>query len=86
MDDVPDIVDIIGNAFNQERPLYDVAADLGALILAMEHEKKCYGEHTKSMAELKKLADVQDRVFTRTLARDVEKSDHQKKPHLTIIK
>ena len=47
--DIPNIADIIGNAFNQERPLQDTAADLGAIILEMEREKKYYGEHTKRM-------------------------------------
>jgi len=83
---VPSIVDVIGNGFNQERPLYDVAADLGALILAMGREEQYYGKYTKRMAELKKLADIQDRIFTRTLARDIEKSDQPKRPHLTVVK
>jgi len=86
MDDVPNIVDIIGNGFNLERPLYDVSADLGALILAMEREDKYYGKYTKRMAELKKLADIQERIFTRTLARDIEKSDQPKRPHLKVVK
>jgi hypothetical protein len=86
MEKKPNIADIIGNAFKQERPLEDVAADLGAIILEMEREKKYYGEHTKRVEELKKLADVQDRVFTRTLARDIEKSTHPERPHLTIVK
>ena len=87
MDDlVPSIVDVIGNAFNQERPSYDVGADLGALILAMEREEKYYGKHTKRMVELKKLADVQSRVLSRTLERENEKSQQPKRPHLTVVK
>ena len=54
--DIPNIADIIGNAFNQDRPLQDAAADLGALIFEIDREKRYYGEHTKRMAELTKLA------------------------------
>ena len=90
MDDTPNIVDIIGNGLNLERSLYEVSADMGAIILAMRREEKYYGKYTKRMAELKKLADIQDRIFTRTLARDVardvEKLTHPERPHLTIVK
>ena len=86
MDDTPNIVDIIGNGFNLERPLYDVSADLGAILSAMRREEKYYGKYTKRMVELKELAEVQDRIFTRTLARDIEKPTQPERPHLTIVK
>ena len=86
MKKTPDISDIIGNAFNQERPLEDVAADLGAIVLKMEQEKKYYGEHTKRMADLEKLAEVQRRVVFRMLDNSIDKSDPPKRPHLTVVK
>jgi hypothetical protein len=82
----PNISDIISNALNEERPLEDVAADLGALILNMEHEKKYYGEHTKRMADLEKLAEIQRRVVSRMLDNSIDKSDQPKRPHLVIVK
>ena len=86
MDDVPDIVDIIGNAFNQERPIQEAAADLGAIILEMKREEQYYGKHTKRMEELTQLAEIQERVIHRMLDRAIEKPDPPKKPHLTIVK
>ena len=86
MDKTTNISDIIGNALNEERPLEDAAADLGAIILDMEREKKYYGEHTKRMADLVKLADVQRRVVSRMLDNSIEKSNQPKRPHLTIVK
>ena len=86
MEKTPNIADIIGNAFNQERPMEAAAADLGAIILEMEREKKYYGEHTKRMAESTKLAEVQHRVMSRMLDRAIENTDQPKKPHLKIVK
>ena len=86
MEKGPNIVNIIGNAFNQERPLYDIAADLGEIVLEMEREKKYYGEHTKRMQELTMLAEIQGKVFDKALARDIERSNQPKKPHLKIVK
>ena len=86
MGKTPNIADIIGNALNQERPLEDAAADLGAIILKMEYEKKYYGEHTKRMADLEKLAEVQRRVVSRMLGNRIDKSAPPKRPHLTVVK
>ena len=78
MEKTPNIVDISGNAFNQERPLDEAAADLGALVL----KKK----QTKRMTELAQLAEVQERVIHRLLDRAIEKPTQPKRPHLTIVK
>jgi len=78
MDKTPNIEDIIGNASNQERPIQDAAADLGAIVLEMDHEKKYYGEHTKRMTDLMKLAEVQGRVVSRMLDNSIDKSDPPK--------
>jgi hypothetical protein len=86
MEKTPNIVNISGNAFNQESPPQEAAADLGALNLEMNRLKQRYRKYTKRMVELKKLADVQDRIFTRTLARDIEKSDQPERPHLKVVK
>ena len=84
--DIPNIADIIGNAFNEERPLQDCAADLGVIILEMEREKKYYGEHTRRMAELTKLAEVQQRVLSRALDRSLGDANEPKRPHLTVVR
>ena len=47
--------DIVKNGFNQKNNLQETAAELGAIILEMEREIQCYGEHTDRMAELKML-------------------------------
>ena len=86
MDKTPNIVDIIGNAFKLESPPQEAAADLGAIILEMEHEKKYYGEHTERMEKLTMLAEVQERVIHRLLDRAIEKPDQPKRPYLTVVK
>ena len=86
MDKIPNIADIIGNAFNQERPIQEAAADLGALALEMEREEKHYGKNTKRMAELAQLAEIQERVIHRMLDKAIDKSAQPKKPHLTVVK
>ena len=86
MDKIPNIADIIGNALNQERPIQEAAADLGALVLEMEREEKHYGKNTKRMAELAQLAEIQERVIHRMLDRAIDKSDQPKRPHLTVVK
>jgi hypothetical protein len=66
---------------------------LGEVVLAIDHEKKYYGENTKRMQHLILLKEVQEKVFNMALARDVEKSNRDieksnrpKKPHLKIVK
>jgi len=86
MEKGPNIVNIIGNAFNQERPLYDIAADLGEIVLEMEREKKYYGERTKRMEELKILAEIQEKVLDGMMDRAIEKPRQPRKPHLRIVK
>ena len=86
MDKIPNIADIITSYSNQDKTLFESAADLGAIILEMEKEEQYYGKHTKRLAELKKIAALQDIVVSRLLNNSIEKSDQPKKPHLTIIK
>ena len=86
MDKIPNIADIIASYSNQDKTLFESAADLGAIILEMEKEEQYYGKHTKRLAELKKIAALQDIVVSRLLNNSIEKSDQPKRPHLTIIK
>ena len=82
MTKIPNIADIIVNHINQDKTLYEAAADLGAIILEMEREKKYYGEHTQRMAELKRLADVQDRVVSKMMDESDDNTTRQEVPHL----
>ena len=86
MKKIPNIADIIANYSNQEKTLQETAADLGAIILEIEREKDFYGEHSKRMAELKRLAALQERVLHRMLENSIEKSNQPKRPHLTVVK
>ena len=86
MTKIPNITDIIASHFNQDTTLEDSAADLGAIILEMSREKQYYGEHTRRMTELKKIAAVQEEVILRMLERSVAESDQPKRPHLTVVK
>jgi hypothetical protein len=52
----------------------------------MELEERYYGKHTRRMAELKKLAELQEKVVHRLLDRTVEELDQPKRPHLTVVK
>ena len=69
MTEIVNLGDIIVNYFNQDKTLQETAADLGAIVLEMEREERYNGKHTRRMAELKKLADVQERVFSKMVDR-----------------
>ena len=71
---------------NNDNSPYEAAADLGAIKMEMYREKKYYGEHTKRMAKLKKLAELQEIVVHRMLDNSIEESDQPKRPHLTVVK
>ena len=85
-DDIPNIADIIASYANQDKTLYESAADLGAIILEMEKEEKYYGKHSKRLAELKKIAALQETVIHRLLDNSIDKPDQPKRPHLTVVK
>ena len=86
MTKLPNIADIIAAYSNQDKTLQESAADLGAMILEMEHEEENYGEHSKRLAELKYLAEVQEMVVHRMLDRSIEGHEQPKRPHLTVVK
>lgn len=86
MEKTPDITDINGNAFNQESPPQEAAANLGALTLEMKRLKLRYRKYTKRTAELTKLAIIQEEVIHRMLDSAIEEPEQPKKPHLTIVK
>ena len=86
MDKTPNIVDISGDAFNQESPPQEAADDLGALILEMKQLKQRYRQYAKRMEELTKFAIIKEEVVHRMLDKAIEKPDQPKKPHLTIVK
>ena len=85
-DDIPNIADIIASYSNQDKILQESAADLGAIILEMECQEKCYGKHTKRLAELKRIAALQETVVRRLLDNSIEKPDQPRRPHLTVVK
>lgn len=84
--ELPNIADIIASYSNQEKNLQETAADLGATILEMDRERLYYGEHTRRMAELKKIAELQEIVVHRMLDRSINKTDQTKRPHLRVVK
>ena len=86
MTKIPNIADIIACYANQDKTLYESAADLGAMILEMEREEQFYGKHTRRMAKLKKLAALQERIIHRMLDNSIEESEHPKRPHLRVVK
>ena len=86
MEKTPDIADIIASHFNQDKTLYESAADLGAIVFEMNRERINQGQHTKHMEELTKLAAPQERIIRRMLDDSIEKSDQPKRPHLTVVK
>ena len=86
MTKIPNIADIIAGHSNQDKTLQESAADLGAIILEMEREEECYGKHSKRLAELKKLAALQEKVVHRMLENSIDKTDQPKRPHLTVVK
>ena len=86
MKKIPNIADIIARHSNQDKALQKSAADLGAIILEMEHEEKYYGKHNQRMAKLKQLAELQKIVIHRMLDSSVDEHTPPKRPHLTIVK
>jgi hypothetical protein len=86
MTKIPNIAEILASYSNQDKTLQESAADLGAIILEMEHEEECYGIHSKRLVELKELAALQEKVVPRMLDSSIKKSDQTKRPHLTVVK
>lgn len=87
MTKIPTITDIIAGHFNQDTlPEGSAADDLDAVILEMKREKRYDGEHTRRMAELKKMTALQEKVITRILERSIDKPTHIKRPQLKVVK
>jgi len=86
MSDIPNSDDIIVSHSNQDNTLDESASDLGAIIIEIDRERQHFGEHTKRMAELKRLATLQKNVILRMLESSVEERDKPKRPHLKVIK
>jgi hypothetical protein len=57
--ELPNIADIIAGQSNQDKTLQESAAGLGAMILEMEREGERHGKHSRRLAKLKELADIQ---------------------------
>ena len=85
MTEIVNLGDIIANYVNQDKTLQDAAADLGAIVLDFDREKKFYGEHTQRMAKLKKLADVQERVVSKMMDESDDNTPHPEMPHLDVF-
>ena len=86
MTKIPNIANIIASYSNRDKTLQESAADLGAIILEMKREEEYYGKYTKRMAELKKLAEIQEIVVHRMLDRSIEGHEQPKRPHLRVVK
>jgi hypothetical protein len=86
MTKIPDIADVIAGYANQDKSMYESAADLGATILEMEREEEWHGAHSKRLAELKRVRALQERVVMRLLDSSIEQSDQPRRPHLTVVK
>ena len=86
MTKIPNIADIIACYANQDKTLYESAADLGAMILEMEREEEFHDAHSKRLAELKRVRELQERIVMRMLDRSIEGSERPKGPHLTVVK
>ena len=86
MKKIPNIPSITVGHFNQDTLPKESAAAPGAVILEMTREQRHFGEHTRRMAALKKMAALQEKVITRILERSVEKPAQPKRPQLKIIK
>jgi len=84
--EISGISGITAGHVNQDTLPEESAADLSAVILEMKREKRYFGEHTRRMAALKKMAALQEKVITRILERSVEKPAHPQRPELKIIK
>jgi hypothetical protein len=85
MTKIPNIADIIAAYANQDKSLYESAADLGAMILEMEREEEWHGAHSKRLAELKRARALQERVVMRMLDGSIEGSDRPKGPRLRVV-
>ena len=84
-DDIPNIAEIIASRSRQDTILQESAADLGAIIVEMEREENYYRKHTRRLAELKRIAALQEIVVRRLLDRSIEKPGQPKGPHLTVV-
>jgi hypothetical protein len=67
MTKILDIADIIAAHADQDKTLYESAADLGAMILEMERVEECCGWHSTRLAELKRARAIQEKVVLRML-------------------
>ena len=85
MTEIVNLGDIIVNYFNQEKTLQETAADLGAIIFEIDREKKYYGENTQRMAELKRLAELQERVVSKMMDRINDNTPQPKAPHMEVF-
>jgi hypothetical protein len=86
MTKITDIADIIAGYADQDKTLYESAADLGAMILEMEREEERCGRHSKRLAELKRVRAIQEKVVLRMLDGCVEGDERQKGPRLRVVK
>ena len=86
MTDIPNIADIMAAYASQDKTLRQSAADLGAMILEMQRDEKNCGTHARRLAELKKLAVLQEKVVHRMLSKSIAADEQPKKPHLTVVK
>jgi len=86
MSDIPRIEDIVVNNFNQDKTLDESVSDLGTIIIEIDRERLHFGDHTRRMAELKRLATLQKNVILRMLESSIEERDQPMRPHLKVIK
>lgn len=86
MKKIPNIAEIIASYSKQEQALHESAAELGAMIVEMERGGHRYGTHKRRLAELKKIAALQEILVRRLLDNSIKKSEQPNRPHLTVVK
>jgi hypothetical protein len=86
MTKITDIAESIASHADQDKSLYESAADLGAMILEMEREEDCQGRHSKRLAELKRARAIQEKVVLRMLDGSIEGDERPKGPRLRVVK
>jgi len=80
------ISDVIASHLVQNKSVHELTADLDAIVIELQREKKHAGKQTARVAELSKMAVIQERLILRVLDRTRNKSARPKAPHLKVIK
>ena len=85
MTKTPDTTDNRNGHFSQGTAPEESAATPERVILEIKQEQRYRREHTRRMAELKKMAILHEKVIARMLESSIEKTTLATKPHLTLV-